>query len=48
MLFLDNVLRLRHADGFGLELNAVDALKTVNDHEDLVRVALSEKWLEAR
>lgn len=30
MLFGENVLRIQHADGFGIEFNAIDALKRVN------------------
>ena len=48
MLFGDNLIQFEHSSGFGINLNALDALKHVNDHEDLVKVAMAEKWKEAR
>nr|CAG4650230.1 EOG090X07SL [Sida crystallina] len=49
MVFPDNILRIQHSDsGVGLEFNALDALKLVNDKEDLVKVAVAEAWKEAR
>jgi hypothetical protein len=30
MVFADNLLRLEHAAGFGIEFNALDALKRVD------------------
>ena len=49
MVFPDNVLRIQLSDGSkGIEFNALDALKLVNDKEDLVTVAVAEAWKEAR
>ncbi|KAK0148786.1 TIP41-like protein [Merluccius polli] len=46
MLFGDNVLRIQHADGYGIEFNAIDALKRVNNMEDSVKVACAQEWQE--
>jgi type 2A phosphatase activator TIP41 len=48
MVFADNLLRLEHAAGFGIEFNALDALKRVDAHNDLLKVAVSDAWREAR
>ncbi|KAM8834602.1 TIP41-like protein [Synchiropus picturatus] len=48
MLFGDNVLRIQHTDGFGIEFNAIDALKRVNNSEDAVKVACAQEWQESR
>ncbi|XP_037544087.1 TIP41-like protein [Nematolebias whitei] len=48
MLFGDNVLRIQHSDSFGIEFNAFDALKRVNNMEDSVKVACAQEWLESR
>ena len=48
MVFSKNGLSIVHEKGFGLRFDPVDALKTVNAHEDLVHVAMSKEWLEAR
>ncbi|KAL1267252.1 hypothetical protein QQF64_002927 [Cirrhinus molitorella] len=48
MLFGDNVLRIRHNDGFGIEFNAIDALKRVNNMQDSVKVACAQEWQESR
>ncbi|XP_034044688.1 TIP41-like protein [Thalassophryne amazonica] len=48
MLFGDNVLRILHVDGYGIEFNAVDALKRVNNMEDSVKVACAQEWRESR
>ncbi|XP_026872817.1 TIP41-like protein [Electrophorus electricus] len=48
MLFGDNVLRIQHARGFGIEFNAVDALKRVNNMRDTVKVACAQEWQESR
>jgi len=42
-------LRIIHsAKGSGIEFKALDALKLVNDKEDVVKVAIAEAWKEAR
>ena len=49
MVFPDNVLRIEHATAkLGLEFNALDALKRVNDKEDSIKVAIAEAWKGAR
>nr|CAG4640941.1 EOG090X07SL [Eulimnadia texana] len=48
MVFSENYLKIIHPKGFGIEFNALDALKRVNDREDSVKVAVSEAWQEAR
>ncbi|XP_041935314.1 TIP41-like protein [Alosa pseudoharengus] len=48
MLFGDNVLRIQHSDGFGIEFNAIDALKRVNNLQDSVKVACAQEWQESR
>lgn len=48
MLFGDNVLRIQHTDGYGIEFNAIDALKRVNNMEDAVKVACAQEWQESR
>lgn len=48
MLFGDNVLRIQHTDGFGIEFNAIDALKRVNNMKDSVKVACAQEWQESR
>ncbi|XP_051793660.1 TIP41-like protein isoform X4 [Acanthochromis polyacanthus] len=48
MMFGDNVLRIQHTDGYGIEFNAIDALKRVNNMEDAVKVACAQEWQESR
>lgn len=48
MLFGDNVLRIIHTDGYGIEFNAIDALKIVNKMEHTVKVACAQEWQESR
>ncbi|XP_029375358.1 TIP41-like protein isoform X2 [Echeneis naucrates] len=48
MLFGDNILRIQHMDGYGIEFNAIDALKRVNNMEDAVKVACAQEWQESR
>ena len=48
MLFPRNGLSLQHKLGFGIRFDPVEALQTVNATEDLVHVAMSKEWLEAR
>ncbi|XP_018610701.1 TIP41-like protein [Scleropages formosus] len=48
MLFGDNFLHIQHTDGFGIEFNAIDALKRVNNMEDSVKVACAQEWQESR
>ncbi|OWF51675.1 TIP41-like protein [Mizuhopecten yessoensis] len=48
MVFANNVLRLEHMGGFGIEFNTLDALKMVDAHHDHLKVAVSQAWQEAR
>lgn len=48
MLFGDNVLRIQHSDGYGIEFNATDALRRVNNMDDVVKVACAQEWQESR
>lgn len=48
MVFADNLLRLEHIGGFGIEFRALDALKLVDPHNDVMKVAVSDAWREAR
>ncbi|XP_071955512.1 TIP41-like protein [Antedon mediterranea] len=48
MVFGDNVLRVEHQAGFGLEFTALEALKRVDAHHDLLQVAAAKAWQEAR
>jgi len=48
MLFAKNGLSLQHKKGFGIRFCPIEALKTVNATEDLVHVAMSKEWLDAR
>uniref|UniRef100_A0A1A7YP32 TIP41-like protein n=1 Tax=Iconisemion striatum TaxID=60296 RepID=A0A1A7YP32_9TELE len=48
MLFGDNVLRIQHTEGYGIEFNALDALRRVNNMEDSVKVACAQEWQESR
>ena len=48
MVFPDNILKIQHSNGSGIEFNALEALKVVNDKEDTVKVAIAEAWKESR
>ncbi|ESO84906.1 hypothetical protein LOTGIDRAFT_131242 [Lottia gigantea] len=48
MVFAENILRLEHSGGFGVEFNALDALKQVEAHDDPLKVAAAKVWQEAR
>lgn len=48
MLFADNYLRLSHKNGFGIEFNALDALKLVDPSADLIKVSVAKEWQESR
>jgi len=48
MLFLHNQVKILHEDGASIEYSPLDALKRVNDHEDLVTVSYAESWLASR
>lgn len=48
MVFAENLLRLQHKDGYGIEFNALDALKRVDSENDPLQVAVSDAWKNAR
>jgi len=50
MVFGENFLRLTHESGFGLEFNALDALRLVDAHraDSCMKVAASTEWQGAR
>ena len=48
MLFADNVVKLRHTRGFGIEFSAYDALKLVDVAADLIKVSVAKEWKESR
>lgn len=48
MLFGDNVLRIQHTNSFGIEFNAIDALKRVNNLQHSLQVACAQEWQESR
>ncbi|KAG8437758.1 hypothetical protein GDO86_008458 [Hymenochirus boettgeri] len=48
MMFGDNVLRIKHSLGYGIEFNAKDAIKVVNKNQGAVKVACAEEWQESR
>ncbi|RUS75681.1 hypothetical protein EGW08_016547 [Elysia chlorotica] len=48
MVFPENILRVVHESGPGIEFNALDALALVNAHADPVKVAASTEWQNAR
>lgn len=48
MLFNDNLLKLEHFTGVGIEFNALDALKLVKETKDPLQVAVAGGWQSAR
>ena len=49
MIFPQNCLRLFNKEhSFGVEFNALDALKLVDAEHDCVKVACAEEWRESR
>eukprot|EP00794_Sanderia_malayensis_P000272 gene272-896_t len=48
MLFGNNKISIIHVDGFGITFNAADALKRVNNKQDLMKVAVAEEWQRLR
>ena len=48
MVFGDNKLTIRHCDGYGIAFDTLEALKLVNNHCDLLKVADAEEWAKAR
>ena len=48
MVFGDNKLSLQHCDGYGITFETLGALKLVNNHCDLLKVADAEEWAKTR
>lgn len=48
MTFGDNCICLSHSNGFAIEFKAIDALKLVDNKNDLVKVAVAREWIESR
>ena len=48
MVFGDNNLQIDHGAGFGIQFNAIDALKLVDNKHDLMKVAVAEEWQSKR
>lgn len=48
MTFASNCIRLEHDKGFGIEFNALEALKLVDSKNDVMKVAIAEAWQESR
>lgn len=48
MVFGDNILQIDHTVGFGIQFNAIDALKRVDNRHDLMKVAVAEEWQSKR
>ena len=48
MVFGDNILQIDHIAGFGIQFNAIDALKRVDNRHDLMKVAVAEEWQSKR
>ena len=48
MVFGENVLQIDHTAGFGIQFNALDALKLVDNKHDLMKVAVAEEWQSKR
>lgn len=48
MVFDQNVLKIEHDSGFGIEFNAKDALAGVDPDHDTLKVANAQEWSEAR
>lgn len=48
MVFTQNSLKIDHSDGFGLRFEPLEPLRFVNDHDDLIHVAMAGEWVAAR
>uniref|UniRef100_A0A8C6B3P2 TIP41-like protein n=1 Tax=Monodon monoceros TaxID=40151 RepID=A0A8C6B3P2_MONMO len=48
MMFGDNVLRIQHGSGFGIEFNATDALRCVKNDQGMFKLACAKEWQESR
>ena len=48
MVFTQNCVKIEHSDGFGINFEPIEPLRFVNDHEDLIHVAMAKEWMAAR
>ncbi len=48
MVFPDSTLRLEHVSGAVLEFVALDALKSVNNSEEPLKIAAAAEWSKER
>ncbi|XP_072391762.1 TIP41-like protein [Diabrotica undecimpunctata] len=48
MVFPNNKLNLNHKSGFSVEFNALDALKSVSNGKQSIKVAHSDAWKDSR
>ena len=48
MVFGENRLQIEHQAGFGIQFNAIDALKHVDNKHDLMKVAVADEWQRKR
>ncbi|XP_034245870.1 TIP41-like protein [Thrips palmi] len=48
MVFPENLLRLEHESGLGIEFNALDALRRVDSGKMTVEIACAEEWKASR
>ncbi|XP_065649147.1 TIP41-like protein isoform X3 [Hydra vulgaris] len=48
MVFGETFLRIDHDDGFSICFNALDALKLVDNKNDLLKVGVAEEWRKYR
>lgn len=48
MTFANNILRLEHANGFGIEFTCIDALRCLSSDNYIPKVAAAQAWREAR
>lgn len=48
MVFGENRLQIEHKAGFGIQFNAIDALRHVDNKHDLMKVAVADEWQRKR
>ncbi|CAN7945302.1 unnamed protein product [Ixodes pacificus] len=48
MTFASNLLRLEHADGYGIEFTCMDALRCLSSDNYVPKVAAAQAWRESR
>jgi len=48
MLFDKNKLEISHTNGFCMNFNAIDALRRVDNKQDLIKVAVAKEWQRLR